>query len=134
MKANNNLHWLHMQHRRGEELNIFKPREATYIARIPGGWLVKSLHFFGRSSSMTTQAMAFVPDVEHEWRCDQETQGWYRLSQKTTVNYGDVTDKLHVWKGCLYRNSFFNANKEMHVSLVFVAESVQKEFDENDSI
>ncbi len=72
---------------------------------------------------MTTQAMVFVPDPAHKWEYDREPQGWQRLSQKSSVNYGDVTDRLAVWHGCIYRNSFFNANKEMHVSLIFVAEA-----------
>lgn len=126
MKVDSNFHWLRLQHGLGGEENIFKPREATYIARISGGWLIKSTHFFGRSSSMTTQAMTFVPDPAYEWQYDQEPQGWQRLCQKSSVNYGDVTDKLEVWQGCVYRNSFFNANKEMHVSLVFVAEEAEK--------
>ena len=134
MKVTGNLHWRNIQHRNGGEENIFKPREATYIAKISGGWLLKSTHFWGRSSSMTTQAMTFVPDSAHEWEYDREPQGWQRVSQKSSVNYGDVTDKLEVWHGCVYRNSFFNANKEMHVSLVYVAENVRGVTEEIDNI
>jgi hypothetical protein len=126
MKAASNFHWPRLHHGSNEKDNIFKPREATYSAEIAGGWLLKSMHFFGRSSSMTTQAMVFVPDATHKWQYDQESQGWQQLSQKSTVNHGDVTDKLEVWHGCVYRNSFFNANKEIHMSLIFVAEEGQQ--------
>lgn len=125
MENENYFEWLRLKLKNSGVENIFKPRETISIARTSEGWLLKSMHFFGRSSSMTAQAMVFIPDPAHDWQYDGEHQGWQRLSQRSNVNYGDVTDKLKVRDGWVYRNSFFNAKKEMHMSLVFVAENFQ---------
>jgi hypothetical protein len=119
MNENDTFVWIQLKNCDGEA-RILRPRDTTSIARIHSGWLIKFTHFHGKSSSLTSQAMAFVPDLSHEWHPELDSQRWERLSRKANVNYGDTTDRLRVWQGWVYKNCFFNGNEEMHISIIFV--------------
>jgi len=66
--------------------------------------------------------MTFVPDPSHDWQPDLDSQCWERLSRQVNANYGDTTDRLRVWHGCVYKNSFFNGNELMHISILYIPE------------
>lgn len=104
------------------ESTIFRAQDRTTIARISSGWLLRFNHFHGSSSSLTSQAMVFVPDPAHAWQPEAKTHGWERLSMQVNSNYGDTTERLEVWRGSVFKNCFFNGKGEMHISLVFVPE------------
>ena len=94
-------------------------REKTRVAQVEGGWLFKFRHFHGSQSSLTSQAMIFIPDPKQEWCPEEHTAAWEQVSRKTNCNFGEYTDCLKIWNGCIYKDSFFTGKKEMHISLAY---------------
>ena len=60
----NNLMWI--------ILKLKTRRDKTRVAQVEGGWLFKFRHFHGSQSSLTSQAMVFIPDPNQEWCQDQK--------------------------------------------------------------
>jgi len=113
--------WMSLASCSGEN-TIIRARDRTTIARISSGWLLRFNHFHGSSSSLTSQAMVFVPDPTHAWQPEAKAHGWELLSRQVNSNCGDTTERLAVWRGSVFKNCFFNGKGEMHISLVFVPE------------
>jgi len=118
----NSLTWIILKTNSGKVIPL-RSSNKTRVAKIDAGWLLKSMHFHGSNSSLTTQAMIFILDPVHAWDPEEHNSAWERVSKKKNCNYGEYTDRLRIWDGWLYKNSFFNGNKEMHMSLVYVPSS-----------
>lgn len=101
---------------------IMRSRDRTKVYQIPGGWLFKFHHFHGASSSMTAQSMTFIPDPENIWNPLEEQTTWERIDKKKNPNFVEYTERIKVFKGWVYKDCFFIAKKEMHISLVYVPE------------
>ena len=113
-----NFHWLALKTLDKQE--VLRPRDTTSVAQIHSGWLIRFTHFHGKSSSLTSQTMSFIPDPDHSWQPELVVHKWEKLSRKANPNYGDMTDRMRVWNGWIYKNCFFNGNSEMHLSLAFI--------------
>ncbi|RJX17079.1 MAG: hypothetical protein C4575_14185 [Desulforudis sp.] len=103
-----------------QDAEIMRHRDRTKVLKIQGGWLCKFHHFQGASSSMTAQAMTFIPDPQHEWNPLEGQAAWERIDQKKNPNFCEYTDRIKVINGWVYKNLFFIKTGEMHISLVYV--------------
>jgi hypothetical protein len=125
-----NLNWIFLETKKGK-VGPLRSSDKTKAAKVDSGWLLKSMHFHGSNSSLTTQAMIFIPDLDHEWNPEEHNAAWERISKKKNPNYGEYTDRLRMWDGWLYKDSFFNGNREMHISLVYVPIPSERNNDKN---
>ena len=117
----NTKKWIHLV-KYNLDGEFMRSRDRTKVYRIPEGWLLKFHHFHGANSSMTAQSITYIPDPHHEWKPQEEQTTWERIDKKRNPNFVEYTDKIKVYKGWVYKDCFFIAKKEMHISLVYVPE------------
>jgi hypothetical protein len=119
MATSNRLSWIILKTRTKKSIPL-TPINTTRVAKIDTGWLFKFRHFHGKSSSLTTQAMIFIPDPGHKWNPENHTGAWERISKKGNPNFGEYTGMLKIDIGTIYKDEFFNGSKELHISLAYV--------------
>ena len=101
----------------------FTPEDTTAVARVASGWLFKFAHFHGHSSSLTGEAMTFVPDLHHAWDPKAEGGRWRKVSQNVNANFNDWTARFPVYRGWVYKTTYVTRGRRLSLSMVYVPDA-----------
>ena len=116
------IEWMRIRVRDGSAVFLYD-RDTTDVAAVDGGWLFRFRHYAGERSSMTTQAMTFVPDPEHRWEPKAAKPRWEYMGGLVNAAYNNRTARMPVQGGWVYLNTFATRGRTLSLSLVFVGET-----------
>jgi hypothetical protein len=110
----NKLIWefLHVNHNHP----LLGPKLITYRAKVPNGWLVKFVLFFGHRDS--THSMIFVEDPEYQWEKVTDMKGEFLAGDKSP-NWVQKTFRLQIHDGWLVID-IYGASNHFNTALVFL--------------
>ena len=101
MAANQLLEWEKIA---SSDMGVFRRKEATMRARVPGGWLIRHKEFGGEGKSGA--AMVYIEDKNGQWELDEESQ-WEIIYNRRSPNDTQIDFHLKVPGGWLIREYYY---------------------------